>query len=226
MRFRLRTLLIVVSLTAMALAAWRPVERGRARQSAIRDILAKGGEIEFDRDQPATDLVTRCLRFAERITSADYTRTVREVRFGKGIEDADIAALAVLSEAQSINLSYCEQISDKGVEWVGRCSRLEELWLYRNDPDGPTNHTPPRFNFVTQGRITDRSLEIVAQCKHLRVLGLYDNTFTDEGLTHLHSLGCLEKVGLCGTHVTEDGAASLKAVLPNCKVEWIELSDK
>jgi hypothetical protein len=225
MRYRLRTLLIVVSLSALVLAAWRPVERGQARQSAIRDILAEGGEIEFDGDQPATDLVNRFLRLAEWITSADFTRTVREVRFGRGVDDADLAALATLSETQRIDLSYCYRISDKGVEWVGKCPRLEELWLYRNDPDGPTNHTPPSFNFSTQGRVTDRSLEIVAQCKHLRVLCLYDNAFTNEGLTHLHSLGCLERICLNGTYVTEDGTVSLKAALPNCKVEWVESSD-
>lgn len=225
MRYRLRTLLIVVSLSAIVLALWTPVQRGRARYSAIQSILAKGGQIKFDRDQPATDFVSRILRLAERTTSADFTRSVRDVRFGKGIEDADLAVLAVLSETQSIDLSYCWGISDKGVEWVGKCSRLEELWLYRNDPDGTTNHTPPRFNFSTQSRVTDRSLEIVARCKRLRVLCLYDNAFTNVGLTQLHSLGSLERICLNGTRVTEHGVASLKAALPNCKVEWIEWSE-
>jgi len=226
MRYRLRTLLIVLSASALALAAWRPVERGRVRQFAIRNILADGGEIEFDSDQAPDAVLSRCLSLAGQIANADFTHTVRQVRFGRGSHDDDLAALAVLSEAQSVDLSYCFRISDQGVEWVGKCSRLEELWLYRNDPEVPDNFTPPRFDFHTQGRITDKSLKTVAQCPRLRLLLLYDNDFTDDGLTPLHSLTRLERIGLLGTDVSADGAAALNAALPNCKIEWLEASEE
>jgi hypothetical protein len=67
--------------------------------------------------------------------------------------------------------------------------------------------------------VGDEGLKFLKDLSALKSLRLRRTLVTDKGVPELTSLKNLEFVDLAETKVTREGAHSLQAALPNCKVE-------
>ena len=66
---------------------------------------------------------------------------------------------------------------------------------------------------------SDSDLETLSKLTSLELLGLWGTDITDAGLKHLAKLQNLDSVLVGYTGVTAEGAAELKAKLPDCRVQ-------
>lgn len=117
------------------------------------------------------------------------------------ITDLALKRIAEIGSLQWVDL-YDTRITDQGVSHLASLERLEWLGL------GATG-------------ITDAGLEHVAQIKTLTELDLSGNAaVTNEGIRVLAGLPNLEGLDLSGTRVSKAGVESLRACLPNCKIQY------
>lgn len=119
---------------------------------------------------------------------------------GDTIADEQLATLAPLSAQLTwLNLAGTK-ITDAGLATVAGLPKLTRLHLERTG-------------------ITDAGLAHLCGLANLEYLNLYGTQVTDAGLIQLAPLTNLKKVFLWQTGVTAAGADTLKAALPNLKID-------
>ncbi|MBL7648910.1 MAG: hypothetical protein JNK74_22265 [Candidatus Hydrogenedentes bacterium] len=119
---------------------------------------------------------------------------------GDAIGDEQLATLTPLcNQLTWLNLAGTK-ITDAGLATVAGLSKVTRLHLERTG-------------------ITDAGLAHLAGLTNLEYLNLYGTQVTDAGLAQLAPLTNLKKIFLWQTGVTAAGADTLKAALPNLKVD-------
>jgi len=116
------------------------------------------------------------------------------------ITSEGLVHLSGLTTLEELDL-YGLKISDRGLEHLRHLSGLRKLNLLG-------------------GTITDGGAEILANLKELRELNLYRAGITNAGLARLSSLRHLSFLDIRYTRATASGVAQLRAVLPNCRVDF------
>jgi len=127
-----------------------------------------------------------------------------------GLRDEELSCLAALPGLTALNLDQRD-----GNQWFARRSNR------------PTDAFLPAIRGLVRlrdlnlagTRITDAGLVHLAGLADLRLLDLCDTEVSDAGLGSLRGLKRLGYVGLRGTRVTAEGAARLKAALPEADVD-------
>ncbi len=144
------------------------------------------------------------------------------------------------------------QVTDEGLKHIGKLTKLGDLNLSNTRvTDAGLVHLTTmkqigilRLNY---NAVTDAGMSSIAKLRSLRTLNLGDTGITDNGLAHLISLSYLISVDLRRTKITdtglkllqktkslreilladtktsEEGRKALKAVLPDCRVDNIEV---
>ena len=69
-------------------------------------------------------------------------------------------------------------------------------------------------------QVTDEGLDHLATMTGLKTLTLKRVPVTDEGIPALIKLKSVKRLNLWGTRVTMDGAAKLRAALPDCDIKY------
>jgi hypothetical protein len=231
-QYRLRTLLIVMTL----LAVWMAHISHRARQQkmAVEKVHRLGGTVEYDfrvtknittgfpsHDPQAKPPGPAWLR---NFLGDDYFQTVVVLGLGgnKTVTDDDLALLSDMPDLKVLNLDETN-ITDDGLAYVKKLKKLEFLFLRRTS-------------------IGDRGLEQIKDITTLQLLVLSDTKVTDEGTKYLQNLNLksgldlantdvsdkslqyfsklknLRNLSLADTNVTETGAEELRKELPNTTI--------
>ena len=201
LRFGLRTLLIAVTIVALA-GGWL-AERRHRRQAAIRSIAAAGGGLSSEHSWqtmqtaflPPTSPRARVRRpwreilFGEQYRGVDFTD-------GKPLAGETLDAVAAISEVKLLSFHG-------GVLYDDHTQRLADLRQVET--------------FIASGSpLTDRTAEVVAGWPELKWLELNDTQLTDAAIPHLIKLQKLEVLRIQGTRITDRGFAQL-AALKNLK---------
>jgi hypothetical protein len=170
------------------------------------------------------------------VTSVSGERSYVGQAFGADIYDRDLPYLLDLRPVQSLDLTECNHITDKGLAILEELQNLSELDLtrlmrYRRDPieSNPVPLTDaclvhllslPKLKKLTLAgnRITDRGLSQIAQLRHLTELDLVATEVSDAGLIHLQGMTSLLVVNLAATRVTAEGVAKLQKARPDLMV--------
>jgi hypothetical protein len=170
------------------------------------------------------------------VTAVSGARTYLGAIFGADLGDRDLHYLLDLRSVQSLNLTECNQITDKGLAILGGLPHLTELDLtrlmrFRRDSIGsrPVPLTDaclvhlgslPRLKRLSLAgnRITDRGLAQLAQLTHLTELDLVATGVSDAGLIHLQGMRSLKSVNLAATRVTAQGLAKLQEARPDLAI--------
>jgi Leucine-rich repeat (LRR) protein len=116
-------------------------------------------------------------------------------------------------------------VTDDGLKWIAGLSNLEELDL------GGVRLTDKGIEYLRNLKAmrrlnllgvqaTDASMDVIAGMPHLEVLNLYRTKVTNTGLAKLKNLKGLADLDLRYTRVTSNGMESLRAALPNAKVQF------
>lgn len=144
----------------------------------------------------------------------------------KEITDAGAAHLAHLDALQIVAMGNA-QITDKALAIFGRLPSLRGLAI-----GGCKNVTDEGLALLAKSNslaylkidgipaITDAGIQSLSQLRELHYLHMKDTSVTDACIPALATLKALEELRLGDeTKITDAGIASLRAALPNCKVE-------
>ena len=200
LRFGLRTLLIALTIAALA-GGWL-AERMHRRRAAIKTIEAAGGSHTTEFHMRQLDVA---LSYSLSKPSPPAERTWRErilgdlqrnVSFMEGppLSAETFDAIAAISELRMLCFDE-SMLSDDGLARLNGLRHLETFVAPRCD-------------------ITDRSAPVLAGFQELKWLELSDTPITDAAVPHLIKLQKLEVLRIQGSRITDRGFAQL-ASLPN-----------
>ena len=137
-------------------------------------------------------------------------------------------AMASLAGMHHLRRLYLRDtsVTDEGIKHIGGLNELEELDLcgLRVTDRGiaclkDLKHL--RKLMLLGAPITDESLQVVAGMPQLRELNLYRTRVTNNGIARLAGLAELAAVDLRYARVTPTGVETLRAALPDCKIEFV-----
>jgi hypothetical protein len=206
-QFRLRTLMVVVLLVAVA-CSWFTVKRQRARRQArqvqaIRvetDLGLVWYDYEVDADgRRLSAPKAPAPAWLVNLLGIDFFADVVSVTVIGGGSDCT-KHLESLTELRTLEL-FNTRVTDAGLERLGGLTGLERLQL-------------------SIAEVTDAGLEHLKGFANLRELDLSGAQVTDAGLEHLQGLTNLVQLDLHGTQVTEQGVKRLRQALPKCDVYY------
>jgi internalin A len=219
MRFRLRSLLIVVAIIAALFAGVVvPIQQCRHDRAIVAELKARhGGNSVLIGTMPCWySGLAKKLGFSpvERVTLIDLQHCT-------GVSDADLKTVAKLPNLLAFNLWYRDfhfwypqdaesRITDAGIEHLVPCSRL--AWLN-----------------LAGSEITDAGLVRIGRFTQLRGLGLYGMPrITDRGIANPSSLTHLQGLDLSGSSVTglEHGFISPQCPLTHLNLQNTKLTDE
>jgi hypothetical protein len=247
LRFSLRTLLVVVTLVAVAVAYW--VNGAQRQRRAVAAIQAVGGEVGYDYTdvtKPAVDGKLPGPDWLCALLGVDYFDDVTYVVVPQSAGDETVTLLSGLTHLEILHLSET-QITDASMAHLAGLTHLEvlhlngtrvtnaglvhlrglrRLWVLSLDntgvDDAGLSHLgdlPELFELdLTGTKVTDAGLPHVSRLTTVVSLRLDGTQVSDAGLDHLQDLTSLQMLTLYNTQVTDAGCARLQQALPNCRI--------
>ncbi len=165
-RFSLRSLLVLVTLCAIALGVWVSYFQPYYAEREVLSALPQRARIGIEPRGPSWLRDIFDGKYAERVVAVQVS----------GPTDADLAKLSLLRELRQLTVAGGDEITDAGLAHVGRLSRLERL-----DLEAP--------------QVSDRGVQHLSRLDHLQSLSL-KSSITDDGLTHIGQLTNLRTLDL------------------------------
>ncbi|MGI8981417.1 MAG: hypothetical protein ACR2FY_19495 [Pirellulaceae bacterium] len=242
-QFRLRTLLIAVTLAALLLGrvAWER-EQCRRGEQAIEMLHQKSVFHDWLMSQNAPSSRPERLKV---ILGDDQFRTVRSAIFdGDSLADSDLRQLAVFPNLHSL-IIQAPNVTDEGLshlrgvrgvkqfEFSGNRRASGKNWHFLSGwqqlrflsfhdslfDDDDVRTLPALKNLkklrVSETIISNAGLERISLLTSLESLDLSSTQVTDKGLVHLRRLVNLKELSLKNTNVTDKGVKELQRALPN-----------
>jgi hypothetical protein len=117
------------------------------------------------------------------------------------IVDDDLQPLASLESLKAIDLNGTA-VNGSGLVHLNKSRSVRQLFL---------QHT----------KMSDVNLAVIENWPYLEKLDLSHTPISDQGLAPLTHCRYLRELDLRGTHVTEGGVATLRAALPECRIEGL-----
>jgi hypothetical protein len=202
-QYRLRTLMIAVTLAAVG-ASWFAVKMQRARrQRELVEMVRKIGgfeEYEYERDAEGEFLPNAEPHgplWLNRLLGVDFFNHVifLGVTITKG---ADVARIGELTRLRRLNLSG-KEITDSGLAHIKTLTQLYYL------------------SIIDSG-VTNNGLQHLQGLSHLSFLIIENAKITDAGLEQLKGMTQLRTLFLGETKVTDEGIKVLQKALPDCEI--------
>lgn len=245
-QFRLRTLLLIVTVAAVATAWYVAKRRTKAEAIVIEAITNSGGRL-IDRDnwfedyeRPVPETLTKRSKF--QLFPASVLRRVVAVTFEWNAFKNDgnqFVPPKVPCTIDSAALHHLKSLPN--LTWLSfRSTQLtnSQLECLRHTPNLKTLRLDRCFNLTDRGlvhlkslqklevldlshtRLTDRALSVLKELPRLRFLDLSHTHATKTAVSMLAQCKSLEIVDLSGTPIRYDDVVKLKKLLPTVHVEW------
>ena len=195
-QFSLRTLLIVMTVCAVAFAWWSYKAR---QQREVVAALKKNAMIVYDFREQRLKKPPYWPAWLVNIVGVDYFANVTEVHFHDDTTDADMRGLSKLTTLKLVRI-HCPRVTDAGLKELAGLSSLQELTIYH-------------------ARVTDEGVAELVGLRELHTLHLDTTKITDKGLMKLAELKSLRGLNVDNTRVTDEGVKELQLALPSCKIE-------
>jgi hypothetical protein len=144
--------------------------------------------------------------------------------------DSDLEQVAKLTRLKSLDVMFCEGITDTGLAHIRNMRQLEELHLPSRTTDAGLAHVAKLsklwyLDMQWCDQITDKGLAHLAKLTNLKHLWVRSIPITDTGLRHianLRQLQCLALEG--GAGITDEGLAHISK-LENLSALWLSDCD-
>lgn len=248
LRFRLRTLLLSISVVSVALGMY--ASKLNAQRTAERIVLQANGRVTYDFQPDAVERSRQMMRTAEaaaqgvaapkfveplppgprwlrRIIGDDAFASIVEVKLP--IPDAPQAAISSLSACNRLeHLTLTGPWGSKDLRGISELKQLKRLSLsYARNVDDEALAEIEQLKrleilHLTGTAVTDRGMPHLAKLKRLKILSLNYALVTDQGLIHLADLKQLQTLDLRQTNVSVRGVDRLRRLLPDCKFDLDE----
>jgi hypothetical protein len=189
--------------------------------------------------------------------SADGLIHLREIvnlkSFGGRIDDAGMRQLTGLQALEVLKISQDSEMTDAGLESIGRLKRLKTLTLLAPQIEGAgLRHIAPlpdlqdlvlgagvrdltampefkslRELNLSGTAVNDEALTPLAECHRLEILSLDQTAIGDKGIKELSRLTCLRSISLRDTQVGDAGLMSLQPLpkLRNLSIDRTRVSN-
>ena len=169
--------------------------------SVARDEQGRLVEIDL-RGSWVTDLELTRLAAASGVRELDLSRT--------HISDVALQTIARLPELRSLNLRFCEHITEAGVAHLRNARNLERLDLRGasvSDSGMAFLAQIPTLRWLDIGitQITGPSFEAIEALERLETLSIGGNRVSELGLGYLQALPRLRALDLSGSQITDSG---------------------
>jgi hypothetical protein len=191
MRYRLRTLLILLAGFAVALGIYR--HRAEVQKEAVRSITRKGASVVYEGI------------LLDAIPHSFYSEPVRYPNYPNWLTDTlgpDYVATVV---SVSVSKDYRSRL------------RYERSWEVSQEPRvNPGYPDPDAADMID---VQDGTIQQLASLRSLAVLDLAETNVTDEDLEQLSRLKSLRHLRL-GNCVTKRGVEGLQRLLPQATIEY------
>ena len=210
-QFRLRTLLIAITVLSVAMA-WFSVALRRAhrQRDAARAIADMGGGVCYDFD-------VHCELEFDKIHSLE----LQEIEYY--CDDVlpgprwvhQVFGIDLLCDVDSVFLGWVYPVSSSPLPIELPPSHglgNNEVMVHLRELSSL------RELHIAGEEVTDSGLPHLAGLRHLEVLSLNKTSITDAGLVHLMHLKKLKQLNLSDTAITEQGLAKLQKALPDCEI--------
>lgn len=141
-------------------------------------------------------------------------------RLGVGgcrFNDEGMAAVANLTQLEEFHVGHTYQ-TEAGNEHLKSLSKLKILYLGQS--------LQPFKNSSNPLSLTEATLDVLVELKSLDTLQLSEARYTADALARLRSLPTLKRLRLDKIDIPAADVTTLKAALPNVKVDWKPLSDE
>lgn len=236
LQFRLRTLLILTTLAAVAFAMLGYEVRRASRQRLVADMAEKPWEPNLEPSgfpdvwyKPRvfwnnTSQMPKWLRsLAESYPNllCDVTELLLQ---RATLSDADLVRLASLDRLEILDLLGAK-FEGTGVRHLQSLTRLQRLDLsYTTVTDKDLVNVAPLTELkrlsLRDTRITGAGLEPLSKLANLEHLDLGETNVDDAAVPHLVKLSKLTRLHLEATQVSEAGAHRIERELPRCLLFW------
>lgn len=166
-------------LRSIRLEVWNALDRG-----CVDCLADHTGLVEFDVPWHVTDeTLSRLVASSPEIESLSVEESP--------VTSKGVALLSGMRRLTKLNLCWCKQVGDRGLESLSRCDALEEL------------------NIGCTG-ITDAGIANLARLPRLRILDLSGTAVTDAGISRLATMTALEalSIDVC-VNITDAAQTSL-----------------
>lgn len=228
LRFRLRTLLLLVTILSVWLGLH--VRSVQIQRNAVVAIQKYGGWIRYDFQYPTGDYSPQAFdpkarspipAFVLERLGVDFFHAVVMVSLnysedsGKREENpnrSDVALEIIPSFPKlSVLLLQESQASDESMRYLAELKNLEYLYMWdvHSVTDAGVAHLKDlshlHYVHLSSSQITDKSLEVFGHLPMIEGLSLQFNNFTDKGLVHLQHCTQLNDLWLCGKEDSQNG---------------------
>jgi hypothetical protein len=231
-RFTLGALLILILLCALPLAyvAYRRAHN-EARKDAFESLTAKGFLFELQLAQPMSKSSTPSSpeRWWRSLVKADVVPLFTSVRISDSrsgtakTSDDDLLRLAAFPEITAISIENAQDISDRGMEVVGKLPRLESLFVLQS-PKVTSQFleiAPPLKGLHLEVQFRAADTPALQKQTQLEFLKISNAPLTDEDLSFLSHCSQLDTLQLIGIPAK---GAFLAEIDPNAPMHFLTIS--
>jgi hypothetical protein len=138
--------------------------------------------------------------------------------------DELLGRLASLENIRRLELQ-CAKITDAGMETISHFRKLRQLNVYQTAVTSAgvqyLKATPLLEDInLSKTQIDDAAAETLARLDNLMFLRVSDTKLADKSIPFLGRLSHLLILDISGTQISYEGYQKLKAMLPDCRIEW------
>jgi Leucine Rich repeat len=223
LQFSLRSLLVFTAIVAVG-CAWlgRKIERKRRERVTVAAINNHRGTVFYDsqitllgKHTPSAE--RRGPEWLRKVLGENFFSEVKSVSFpaGANVSEDIFENVQVFTELETLDLVFCKEVTDAGLEHLKGLTQLQRLVLHRTQvTDTGLEHLKGLIQLQTldlsSSNVTDAGLENLKGLTQLQILVLDSTKVTDAGLEHLKGLTQFQKLGLGATQITDAGLEYLK----------------
>jgi len=241
-RYRLRTLLAVLTLTAIGLGAFKAyVEPFESQRRAAQELAAVNASVEYRPAGPAwlramfgdkyflnvvaVHLET-CPVTADDLAALAGLPYVERLYLAKtGLTDDGLRHVASLGRLKRLSL-WQTRITDEGLAHLAGLRDLEVLDIHNTRlTDAALEHLrghPNLTRLIHSIPVSDASIDVLVSMPRLRLESLVCVKISDDGLRQVARLRTLESLVVRSSQVTDDGLTHLRRLK---RLKSIELRD-
>lgn len=229
LRFRLRTLLIIVGVIASILGDH--LLAVRRQQAAVAIVRARDGYVGYEFEgEPFDEYGFRIRKLRpspsmfERLLGDDFLHALTEISLNASdLADSDLDILVGAPRIEKVSLSNWV-VTDRGLQTLALLPRLETLRLediklceveFRRLPDFRQLH---HLKLLGSDPSLENNLASLAKIPRLTSLFLLGPAFSDWTLEQLKSCRRLKHLTLIATRATPTGKRKLEAALPHLEI--------
>lgn len=241
-RYRLRTLLALITLTAIGLGSFKAyVEPFESQRRAAQELAAVKAGIEYRPAGPAllrsvfgdkyflnvvaVHLENRRIAADDLAALAGLPHVERLYLAGTGLTDDGLRHVASLGRLKRLSL-WETKISDGGIQHLTGLRDLEVLDIHNTAlTDAALEHLrghPNLTRLIHSIPVSDAGIEVLVSLPRLRIESLACVGISDDGLRQAARLRTLERLAVRSPQVSDDG---LRELLRLKRLESLELHD-